>query len=164
MRKSNAGATSLPYSPLQKWGLGPWTPDPGPAPQLPSGRNTRHPSWVSRVSGWPCCMLSLGRHSPQPWTLAGVHPAADKALFFIHSLAGHLLAVEPVPGAGYSCHFVFIWVSTPTSEPPGQQARPRPSLLTLADFLQNINAIVLHLHVFRVIPSPSRHDVCFVHR
>lgn len=150
-----------PPFPPAEWGAG--TLDS----HLPLRKKHHHPSWVSVVLGWPCCLTSWDRALAPPHPSPGARqvctPAADKAPFFVHSIIGHLLAAEPVPGAGESCHSVFPWVSAHTSEPPG----PRPAQ-TLSPYagqppVEHERHCPFYLHVFRVMPSPDRH-VCFAHR
>lgn len=71
MRKSNVGATSLPYSPLQKWGLGPWA---SPTPAL----GKEHPSPLLGLQGFGVAMLHAfsGQALTQPRSLVGVHPCS----------------------------------------------------------------------------------------
>lgn len=158
-RRSNAQASPpfLTY-PCRNgsWDPGPWTHT------CPSGRNTHQPSWVSVVSGWPCCLTSLDGALAPP--ALGPGRCAPLQLTKPHS------SFIQSSGTYWGWASARCWGELPLSslwspltcqshlaQGPPQALSPHTGQLP-AEHERNCPC---YLHVFRAMPSPDRHDVCF---
>lgn len=113
------------------------------APSLPYSPQSLWRKTLTALPGLRAVGVAL---SPQPWDQAGGTPASDRAPAFVHSVTGHLLATKRLGELSHGVHsglHTYVRVAQPSWAP--QQAHPRPSFLTLAGFLENINDCSFYL-------------------
>lgn len=156
------GLPSLPYSPLQKWELGPWTLDS----QL--SLRKKDPSPLLGLHGFGVAVLpDVSRRGTRTPALGPSRCAPlqlTKPLSSFIQSSGTYWRLSQCQVLGRAATLSSLWSplirQSHLAQGPPQALSPHTGQLPV----EHECDCPFYLHVFRVMPSPDRHDVCFAHR